>query len=121
MLATKQCAGLLEAMPDDADSAMIAGWRERMNGAFEAIKGMRLAVHRVLRGFVVVIAAGFTCSHDVHLRRNILKSANGVRFQQQALLNIDHSISDTASRTAAPEAPKGWRAAFKKDEAPSPK
>jgi hypothetical protein len=67
MLATKKCAGLLEAMPDDADSAMIAGWCERMNGAFEAIKGMCLAVHRDLKGFVVVVAAGFTCRHDVHL------------------------------------------------------
>src|SRR5437588_12770540 len=65
MLATKKRAGLLEAMPDDADSAVIAGWRERMNGAFEAIIGMRLAVHRDLKRLVVVIAAGFTCSHDL--------------------------------------------------------
>ena len=71
MLATKKRAGLLEAMPHDADSAMIAGWCERMNGAFEAIKGMRLAAHRDLKGFVVVVAAGFTCSHDVHLRRYV--------------------------------------------------
>ena len=65
MLATKESAGLLKAMPDDADSAVIAGWRERMNGAFEAIIGMRLAVHRDLKRLVVVIAAGFTCSHDL--------------------------------------------------------
>ena len=64
MLATKESAGLLEAMPNDADSAVIAGWRERMNGAFEAIIGMRLAVHRDLKRLVVVIAAGFTCSHE---------------------------------------------------------
>ncbi len=71
MLATKESAGLLKAMPDDADSAMIASWCERMNGAFEAIKGMRLAAHRDLKRLVVVIAAGFTCSHDVHLRRYV--------------------------------------------------
>ena len=70
MLATVKCAALLQAMPDDADSAMIAGWCERMNGAFEAVKGMRLAAHRHLKCLVVVIAAGFTCSHDLHLRRH---------------------------------------------------
>jgi hypothetical protein len=58
-------------MADDADSTMIAGWCERMIGAFEAIKGMRLAAHRDLKDFVVVIAAGFTCSHDIHLRRYV--------------------------------------------------
>ena len=96
MLATKECAGLLEAMPHDADSAMIAGWCERMNGAFEAIKGMRLAAHRDLKGFVVVVAAGFTCSHDVAFadmpQMLILKSANGIRFQQQRVPNVDRSL-----------------------------
>jgi hypothetical protein len=65
MLATKKGTRLLQAVPDDADSAMIAGRCERMNGALEAIEGMRLAVHRDLKGLVIVIAAGFTCSHDV--------------------------------------------------------
>ena len=88
MLATKESAGLLKAMPDDADSAVIAGWRERMNGAFEAIIGMRLAVHRDLKRLVVVIAAGFTCSHECPpspICRGciLLKSANGIRFQQR--------------------------------------
>src|SRR6266478_3340235 len=87
MLATKESAGLLQAMPDDADSTVIAGWRERMNGAFEAIIGMRLAVHRDLKRLVVVISAGFACSHECSpspiCRRCILKSANGIRFQQR--------------------------------------
>jgi hypothetical protein len=64
MLATIKCAPLLQAVSDDANSAMIAGWCERMNGAFEAIKSMRLAAHGDLKRFVVVVAAGFTCSHD---------------------------------------------------------
>src|SRR6266545_2314713 len=92
MLATKESAGLLQAMPDDSDSAMIAGWRERMNGAFEAIIGMRLAAHRDLKRLVVVIAAGFTCSHECPPSpiccRCILKSANGIRFQQRRLPNL---------------------------------
>jgi hypothetical protein len=28
---------------------------------------MRLAVHCDLKGLVIVIAAGFTCSHDIRL------------------------------------------------------
>jgi hypothetical protein len=70
MLATVKCAALLQAMPDNANSTMSAGWCERMNGAFEAVEGMRLAAHRDLKRLVVVIAAGFTCSHDLHLRRH---------------------------------------------------
>jgi hypothetical protein len=106
MLATKKGTRLLQAVPDDADSAMIAGRCERMNGALEAIEGMRLAVHRDLKGLVVVIAAGFTCSHDVRLRlcrRCILKSANGIRFRQQMLLNIGHPLRH-GSETMALEA-----------------
>jgi hypothetical protein len=64
MLATIKCAPLLQAVSDDANSAMIAGRCERMNGAFEAIKSMRLAAHGDLKRLVVVVAAGFTCSHD---------------------------------------------------------
>jgi len=50
---------------DDADTAMIAGRRERVNGAFEAVERMRLAVHRDLKRLVVVIAASFARSHNV--------------------------------------------------------
>lgn len=36
---------------------MIAGRCERMNGVFEAIKGMRLAVHRDLKDLVAMMSA----------------------------------------------------------------
>ena len=96
MLATIKAARLLHAVPHDPDSAVIAGRCERMNGALEAVVGMRLAVHRDLKGLVVVVAAGFTCSHDVAFadmpQMLILKSANGIRFQQQRVLNVDRSL-----------------------------
>ncbi|MCK1713077.1 MULTISPECIES: hypothetical protein [unclassified Bradyrhizobium] len=65
MLATEKGTRLLQAVSDDTDSTMIAGRRERVNGAFEAIERMRFAVHRDLKGLVIIIAAGFTCRHDL--------------------------------------------------------
>ena len=68
MLAAITGAGLLQSVPDDADAAMIAGRRERMNGTLETIERMRLAIHCDLKGLVIVVAARFTCSHDIRLR-----------------------------------------------------
>ena len=65
MIAAEKDARLLQAMPEDAGAAMIAGRRERMDGTFEAVKRMRLAVHRDLKRLVVVVAASFARSHDV--------------------------------------------------------
>ena len=65
MLAAEKGARLLQAVPDDASAAMIAGRRERVYGAFEAVERMRFAVHRDLKGLVVVVAASFARSHDV--------------------------------------------------------
>jgi hypothetical protein len=67
MIATEKSTRLLQSVPDDADTAMSAGRRERMNGALETIEGVRPAVHRDLKRLVIVIAAGFTGSHDIHL------------------------------------------------------
>lgn len=66
MIATEKSTRLLQSVPDDADTAMSAGRRERMNGALETIEGVRPAVHCDLEGLVIVIAAGFTGSHDIH-------------------------------------------------------
>jgi|1185.fasta_scaffold58544_2 hypothetical protein len=65
MLATKESTRLLQTMSDDADSAMTAGGREHVNGAFETIERMRVAVHRDLKGLVILIAAGFTSRHGL--------------------------------------------------------
>jgi hypothetical protein len=63
MIAAEKGARLLQAMPEDAGAAMIAGWRKRVDGAFEAVERMRLAVHRDLKRLVVVVAASFARSH----------------------------------------------------------
>ena len=54
-------------MADDADAAVIAGRRERVDGAFEAVKRMRLAILHDLKRLVVVVAASFALGHDVTL------------------------------------------------------
>ena len=65
VIAAEKDARLLQAMPEDAGATMIAGRRERVDGAFEAVERMRLAVHRDLKRLVVVVAASFARSHDV--------------------------------------------------------
>ena len=54
---------LLDTMPDYAAAAMFADRGERMYRAFEAVVGVRAAVHRHLERFVVFVAAGFASGH----------------------------------------------------------
>jgi len=64
MLAAKEGAVLLEAVPDDADAAVLAGRRQRVDRAFEAVEGVGGAVHGHLKRLVVVVSAGFASGHD---------------------------------------------------------
>jgi hypothetical protein len=63
MLTAEERAVLLEPVADDADAAILAGRRQRMDRAFEAVEGMGGAVHAHLERLVVVVAAGFTSGH----------------------------------------------------------
>ena len=110
-------------MPDDANSAMIAGWCERMDGAFEAIKGMRLAAHRDLKRLVVVVAAGFTRSHmsssaDMS-QMHYIEVCKWRPVPTAALLTVETSIRDTAARPS-PWKPRRDEGLFSK-VAPGPK
>ena len=67
MRAAEHAAVLFETVPDDPHAAMRAGGCERMNRAFEGIERVRTAVFDDLKCLVVIIAAGFTGSHDIHL------------------------------------------------------
>jgi hypothetical protein len=67
VLAAEKGTCLLEAVSNDASAAMIAGRRERVDGAFEAVERVGLAVHRYLKCLVVVVATGFAHSHRVTL------------------------------------------------------
>jgi len=50
---------------DDLAAAMRARGRERMDGAFKAIKGVGLAGQPNFKGLVVVIAAHVASSHGI--------------------------------------------------------
>jgi hypothetical protein len=68
MGAAKEGAGDLDAVPDDRAIAMLAMGRQGMDGAFEAIEVMRVAVDDDLDGFVIFISADFTAHHKFSLQ-----------------------------------------------------
>jgi len=64
MLAAEERPFLLEPVADDADAAIVAFRRQRMDRAFEAVEGMGGTVHAHLERLVVVVSAGFTSGHE---------------------------------------------------------
>jgi hypothetical protein len=48
---------------NDAAPAVDASWRDRMDGAFEAVENMLSTAHNHFKRFVIVISANFTLSH----------------------------------------------------------
>src|SRR5262249_42827030 len=64
MLAAEEGAVLLEPVADDPDAAVLAGRRQRMDRAFEAVEGVGGTVHADLKCLVVVVSAGFASGHD---------------------------------------------------------
>src|SRR5262249_24465380 len=64
MLAAKEGTVLLEPVADDADAAVLAGRRQRVDRAFEAVEGVGGTVHADLKCLVVVVSAGFASGHD---------------------------------------------------------
>src|SRR5215510_2275271 len=64
MLAAKEGAVLLEPVADDADAAVLACRRQRMDRAFETVEGVGGTVHAGLKRLVVVVSTGFTSRHD---------------------------------------------------------
>src|ERR1700754_3385289 len=63
MLAAEEGAVLFEAVTDDADAAVLAGWRQRVDRAFEAVEGVGGAVHAHLKRLVVLVSARFASGH----------------------------------------------------------
>ena len=64
MGAAVQHAARFHTMPDNLAPAVLAHRRERMDGAFKAIKEMRLAVAHHFDGFVVIVPAHFSFRHN---------------------------------------------------------
>jgi len=44
MVTAKYAVVVLETVTDDGDAAMLASWRQQVNGTFEAVKRIRIAV-----------------------------------------------------------------------------
>jgi len=53
----------LHAMSNNPASAVLALWRERVDGTFEAIEIMGNPIHHDLDRFVVLVSANFTRTH----------------------------------------------------------
>jgi hypothetical protein len=68
MDATEDFAPLLHAMPNDPAVAVRANWRQRVDRALEAIKGVVLAGNDHLKRLVIFIFANFACSHTQTVR-----------------------------------------------------
>ena len=65
MVAAEERAFLFEAVTEDMNAAIVAGWSQRMDRALEAVEGVGGAVHAHLKRLVVVVSAGFAFGHDL--------------------------------------------------------
>src|SRR5918997_4502603 len=63
--AAEQAAVGLDAVADHADAAVLAGRRQRVDRALEAVEGVRGARRGHLDGLVVVVAADLTLRHGL--------------------------------------------------------
>jgi hypothetical protein len=52
-----------DAVPNDPTAAMLANGRQRMNCAFEAVKGVRASAHHHVERLVVFVTADFASGH----------------------------------------------------------
>src|SRR5665647_1062019 len=126
------------AVADDAHAAMLAGGRECMDRAFEAVERMGLASRHDLKGFVVVIAARVAFSHG-ELRferlnscpllfslsspggsRSVRWSADGREISELATTNLPSATMPTSrlSRSTTGKR-RTWRSLMQSPGAPS--
>src|SRR3954463_9701982 len=63
VFATEEGAVLFESVTDDADAAVLAGGRQRVDRAFEAVEGVGGAVHAHLKRLVVIVSARLASGH----------------------------------------------------------
>jgi hypothetical protein len=63
MDATENFSPLFHAVPNDPTVAVRANWRERMDRALEAVKGVVLIGNDYLKRLVIFIFANFASSH----------------------------------------------------------
>ena len=63
MVAAEHLFALLQAMADDAHTAMRACGRQHIDGAFKTVEGMGLTPRSYLKGLVVVVTARVAYRH----------------------------------------------------------
>ena len=63
MVTAKHLVTTFQAMSNDANAAICAGWRELVDRAFEAVERKGFALGDDLKKFVVVIAARIAGRH----------------------------------------------------------
>jgi hypothetical protein len=63
MSAAIDFSALLDTMADDAAVTMSAGWRRRVNSAFEAVEGHGAAILSNSEGLIIFVAAMIALSH----------------------------------------------------------
>src|SRR5918999_6190497 len=75
----------LDAVPDDLAAAVVAGRRDRMDGALEAVEHVGLAAASDLHRLVVLVAAHLALRHPVLLRslRFSIPGTRGVSLPSQ--------------------------------------
>ena len=61
--AAEDFATRFNAVADNLASAVLANWRQRLDGALEAIEGVRLARSRHLERLVVIASTNFALCH----------------------------------------------------------
>ena len=64
MLAAEESARFFEPVTDNADAAMRASRRQRVDRAFEAVEDMGPTVVHYLKSLVVVVPSGFADCHN---------------------------------------------------------
>jgi hypothetical protein len=82
VFAAEEGAFLLKTVTNDTDAAMRTRRRQGMDGAFEAIERMSLAVLDYLKGLVVIIPTRLAYCHDItSLIRNRLSRSDNPRMR----------------------------------------
>jgi hypothetical protein len=116
VVAAVERAALLEPVADDPDAAVLAGRRERVDRALEAVERVRFAVHRDLKCLVVLVTAGLAGRHGCTLRvSRDLKTSRSCGCEFRAARLRLASLDRLVTRSVVP-----WRVAPRTGRVPRP-
>lgn len=90
MVTAEHLFALLQAVADDAHTAMRAGGCQHMNRAFKTVEGIRLAPRSYLKGLVVVVAASVAYRHG-ELLESVAVEAPMIDFESFDVCAVSHT------------------------------